>query len=149
MKSKLAGRSPKRWPARGRRARESRVRSGQAGVVTAETAIVSMGLVILTVAMVFVVAVGVAQVRCVDASRDVARALARGESETHSLDLGRLTGPEDARFTVSTDGDVVRVSVSATVTGPGVLRRFGAVEVDSTSAVAREPGVGGSEGLTQ
>jgi len=108
-----------------------------------------MGLVIVAVAMLFVVAVGVAQVRCVDASRDVARSLARGESEARSLDLGRVTAPAGARFDTSTAGGVVRVDVSATVTGPGILRRFGGVEVASTSAVTSEPGVERSVGPGQ
>jgi hypothetical protein len=108
-----------------------------------------MGLVIVAVAMLFVVAVGVAQVRCVDASRDVARSLARGESQAHSLDLGRLTAPAGARFSTSTTGGLVRVDVAATVSGPGILRRFGGVRVGSTSAVATEPGVGRSSGFGQ
>jgi hypothetical protein len=108
-----------------------------------------MGMVIVAVAMLFVVAVGVAQVRCVDASRDVARALARGESDSHSLTLGRLTAPAEAQFSVRRQGGVVRVEVSARVTGPGMLRRLGSVEVGSTSAVAAEPGVDGAGGLAQ
>lgn len=149
MRSLLAGRSPMRWPAPGRPRRAAAAARGEAGVVTAETAIVSMGLVIIAVAMLFVVAVGIAQVRCVDASRDVARALARGESEAHSLDLGRLTAPAGARFSTSATGGVVRVDVNVTVAGPGILRRFGGVQVGSTSAVASEPGVGRSSGLGQ
>jgi hypothetical protein len=149
VRSLPVGRSPRWWPAPGRRRRAAAAVRGEAGVVTAETAIVSMGLVIIAVAMLFVVAVGIAQVRCVDASRDVARALARGESEAHSVDLGRLTAPAGAQFSTSTAGGVVRVDVSATVTGPGVLRRFGGVQVRSTSAVASEPGVGPSAGLGQ
>ena len=149
MRSILQGRSSRRWPAPGRRHLGPAGVRPQAGVVTAETAIVSMGLVIVAVAMLFVVAVGVAQVRCVDASRDVARALARGEPESRSLDLGRLSAPAGARFDTSTAGGVVRVDVSATVTGPGVLRRFGGVRVGSTSAVASEPGVEGSAGPGQ
>ena len=141
MKSKLPGRSPRRWSAPGRSRAGAAAMRLQAGVVTAETAIVSMGLVIVAVAMLFVVAVGVAQLRCVDASRDVARALARGESEARSLDLGRLTAPVGARFDTSTASGVVRVDVNATVTGPGILRRFGGVQVGSTSAVASEPGI--------
>lgn len=149
MRPLLVGRAPWWWPALRRRLAGAAGRRRQTGVVTAETAIVSMGLVIIAVAMVFVVAVGIAQVRCVDASRDVARALARGESEAHSLDLGRLTAPDGARFSMSTKGGVVRVDVSAPVAGPGVLRRFGAVQVRSTSAVASEPGVGRPAGLGQ
>jgi hypothetical protein len=110
-------------------------------VVTAETAIVSTGLVIVAVAMCFVVAVGIAQVRCVDASRDVARALARGESESRSVELGLRTAPAGATVHTSRTGDTVSVEVRATVTGPGLLSRFGGVEVASASAVEAEPGV--------
>jgi len=149
VRSMLQGRSPGRWPAPGRRHAGPAAVRLQAGVVTAETAIVSMGLVIVAVAMLFIVAVGVAQVRCVDASRDVARALARGESEARSLDLGRLTAPAGAGFDTSTAGGVVRVDVSVTVTAPGILRRFGGIQVGSTSAVASEPGIERSAGPGQ
>jgi hypothetical protein len=142
VRTLLAGRPPNRWPAQGRGPARAAGRRGQAGVVTAETAIASMGLVIVAVAMLFVVAVGIAQVRCVDAARDVARALARGESEAHSIDLGRLTGPQGARFSTSTAAGVVRVDVTATVAAPGVLRHFGGIGLHATSAVASEPGVG-------
>jgi hypothetical protein len=142
VRTLLTGRPPRRWPAPAHGPDDAAGRRGQGGVVTAETAISSMGLVIVTVVMIFVVAVGVAQVRCVDAARDVSRALARGESEPHSLDLGRLTGPAGARFSISTAGGMVRVDVTATVVGPGLLRRFGGIHVHSTSAVASEPGVG-------
>jgi hypothetical protein len=100
-----------------------------------------MGLVVVAVAMLFAVAVGIAQVRCVDAARDVARSLARGESEARSIDLGRLAGPQGARISATTVAGVVRVDVEATVAGPGVLRHFGGVGVRATSAVASEPGV--------
>jgi hypothetical protein len=149
VRSLLAGRSPRWWPALGCGRLGVGLRRQEAGVVTAETAIVSMGLVVVAVSMLFVVAVGMAQVRCVDASRDVARALARGESDARSLDLGRLTAPTGARISTRTAGGVVQVEVSATVTGPGVLRRFGGVQVASTSAVASEPGPGRSVGVGQ
>lgn len=146
MKSNLSGRSPLRWPAAGPWRVWSDQRPGQVGLVTAETAIASMGLVMVAVAMFFVLAVGMAQVRCIDASRDVARALARGESERSSLDIGRRTAPAGATFETNTAGGVVLVDVQATVAAPGMLRHFGAVRVRSTSAVATEPGVGRSAG---
>ena len=142
MKPMLVGRSPRGWPAPHRPPIVGSVtRTGQTGLVTAETAIVSVGLVIVAVAMLLVVAIGLAQVRCVDASRDVARALARGESEAGSIEAGRATAPAGARFSTSIAGGVVRVDVSATVSGPGLLRHFGGVRVGSASAVATEPGV--------
>ena len=50
------------------------------GAVTAETSVVLPLLVAVTLAMVWLVAVGLAQMRATDAAREAARALARGES---------------------------------------------------------------------
>lgn len=58
-------------------------RSGQAGSVTAETAVILLLLVVLTAAISVLAIVG-AQLRCVDAARSAARVAARGTLSTWS-----------------------------------------------------------------
>jgi hypothetical protein len=84
------------------------------GAVTAELAMALPLLVAVTVALVWLLSVGAAQVRMVDAAREGARALARGDDETTALEVARQVAPNGARFAVSREGDLVRV----TATGP-------------------------------
>ncbi len=54
------------------------------GAVTAELAMVLPLLLAVVVAMTWLLSVGLAQVRTVDAAREAARALARGEDEVRA-----------------------------------------------------------------
>lgn len=78
-------------------------------------------LLSLTVGLAWLLGVGSAQVRVVDAAREVARAVARGDSEAEALAVGRAVAPSRAEFSVSTEGGRVVVRVAATVPGPGGL----------------------------
>lgn len=113
-------------------------------MVTAETAVVlPVLLVVLAGAVAAVVVVG-AQLRCVDAAREGARAAARGEPMVVVSELVRRAAPEEAVVHVTRNGDEVRVAVAADVAplGPVPLRIRVAAE-----AVARlEPGAAGGSG---
>ena len=50
-------------------------------------------LVALTIALAWLLTLGIAQVRAVDAARETARALARDESESVAVGLGRQAAP--------------------------------------------------------
>src|SRR6185312_9256918 len=63
------------------------------GYVTAETAVVLPALVVLLGAALWAIAVAGAQVRCVDAARDGARAAARGEPDSAVVAVAKLAGP--------------------------------------------------------
>ena len=63
------------------------------GAVTAETRVVLPLLVAVTVSMVWLVTVGLAQMRATDAAREAARALARGESVARAEALARQAAP--------------------------------------------------------
>lgn len=89
------------------------------GAVTAETAMVLPVLVVLTVALAWVVGLGVAQVRTVDAAREAARALARSDPEAQALGLGRRIAPDGARISVRRGEGLVTVRVEARIDGPG------------------------------
>ena len=94
------------------------------GAVTAELALTLPLLLAVTVGLVWLLAVGAAQVRAVDAAREVARAVARGDDEADAVSRGQQVAPGGARIGVSHDGGQVRVTVTAVVDGPG-----GALEV--------------------
>lgn len=110
------------------------------GAVSAETAAVLPVLVALVLGLVWLVSLGVAQVRLVDATREVARVAARGESETSAVAHGRRVAPEGTAFSVTTEGEVVHVTAVTAVDGPGGLFGFlPSVEIEADSVAAREP----------
>ena len=78
-------------------------------------------LVAVALGLVWLLAVGAAQVRAVDAARETARALARGEDQTSAIERGLSVAPDGSRMTVSRGGGEVRVSVTGRVEGPGGL----------------------------
>jgi hypothetical protein len=109
------------------------------GAVAAETAVVLPVLVAVTLGLVWLVALAVTQVRVVDAARETARALARDESASAAVDLGRRVAPQGSRFSVDEAEGTVRVHVVAEVRGPGGLFAFlPPVEVDAEAVSAKE-----------
>lgn len=102
--------------------RRARVRE-ERGAVTAELALGLPLLLAVTALMVWLLAVGVGQVRAVDAARETARALARGDDRADALAVGRRVAPDGARFEVRRAGDRVVVRVTAQVSGPAGLGR--------------------------
>jgi Flp pilus assembly protein TadG len=110
------------------------------GTVTAETAMVLPALVALVLGLVWLVLLGVAQVRVVDAARETARAVARDDTHAHAAALGRRVAPAGARVSIQDRGETVQVVVTAEVRGPGGLLRFlPSVQVDATTVAAKEP----------
>jgi Flp pilus assembly protein TadG len=98
-----------------------RQRRGERGAVTAELALVLPMLVAVTVGLVWLLAVGAAQVRTVDAARETARALARGDDEGGAVERGLEVAPPGSRITVSRNAGDIRVTVTGEVAGPGGL----------------------------
>jgi Flp pilus assembly protein TadG len=97
-----------------------RVRSAR-GAATAELAMVLPLLVAVSIGLVWLLAVGAAQVRVVDAARETARALARGDDQATAVARGLDVAPEGSRVAVSRGGGEVRVTVTGRVEGPGGL----------------------------
>jgi Flp pilus assembly protein TadG len=117
-------------PARGLRDR---------GTVTAETAVVLPALVVVLVLCLWSVTVVGQQLRCIDAARTGARALARGEQPEAARAAAQRAAPDGATVTLrSADGlAVVEVRYSAGLpgaSGPGV-------EIGSRAVVAMEDAV--------
>jgi len=94
---------------------------GTRGAATAELAMGLPLLVAVCIGLVWLLAVGAAQVRAVDAARETARALARGDDETTAVGRGLAVAPDDSRIAVSRGGGEVRVTVTGRVKGPGGL----------------------------
>lgn len=106
-------------------------------MVTAEIAVALPVVVVLLGAALTAVAVVAAQLRCVDAAREAARAAARGEPAEVVRSLAAEAAPSDAAVEVSTGGDEVTVRVSARVrTLGGLLPSF---RVSGSAVALREP----------
>ena len=91
------------------------------GLVTAELAVVLPALVLVTVLAVWAVGVASLQLRCIDATRTAARALARGEEEAAVRRLALESAPAGALVRLRADGAglvVVEVRARAHLPGP-------------------------------
>jgi TadE-like protein len=116
-------------------------RRGERASTTAETALVLPVLVGLVATLVWLIGAGVAQVRCVDAARDAARALARGEPDAQVVAAAEQSAPEGARIAVQRHHELVEVRVGHTVTPPGdLLDGLVALPIGATSSLPIEQG---------
>jgi Flp pilus assembly protein TadG len=105
----------------GRTSRTGRTTRTERGAATAELAMVLPLLVAVAIALVWLLSVGTAQVRAVDAARETARALARGDDEAEALDRGRTVAPDGSTIAVTHADGEVHVTVTGRVRGPGGL----------------------------
>jgi TadE-like protein len=110
-----------------------------AGYVTAETAMVLPVLAILLAVGLWAIAVAGAQVRCIDAARDAARAVARGESDASASAAASAAAPDGADIDVRHDGDRIVVVVSVKVgKGFGPLAELPIPAVSATATAESE-----------
>lgn len=107
------------------------------GTATAELAVVLPVLVLVVGAAMAAVSVLLAQLRCVDAAREGARAAARGEpAEVVRATAGRAA-PDGAGVDVAVGDQEVRVTVSArSAAAGGLLPGF---DVTASAVALREP----------
>lgn len=105
-------------------------------MVTAETAIVLPVLVLVVLAAVLAVAVAQARVRCADAAREAARAVARGDGSSAEAMAREVAGPsvEVAR---SANGLSTRVTVRLRLRPVPWL---GSITLSDTAVAVTEPG---------
>lgn len=107
------------------------------GSVTAEAALVLPVLVLLLTVAVGTVSAVTAQMRCVDAAREAARAVARGESLESGIELAARAAPAGARIRVDSSAERIVVTVTAEVPiGGGLLP---AVTVSGEAVARPEP----------
>lgn len=108
------------------------------GTATAELAVVLPALMLVVAACLTAISVLFAQLRCVDAAREAARAAARGEGDAVVRSVAGRSAPDGAGVRVDVAGTEVRVTVSAVAgAGGGLLPAFG---VEATAVALREPG---------
>ncbi len=109
--------------------------------MTAEIALGLPILVAVTIGLVWLLSVGIAQVRTVDAARETARLVARGDDLGEAVVRGQRVAPEGARVVVATtDGQVV-ATATGHVPGPGGLFSFlPGVEVSAQAVAVAEEG---------
>ncbi|MEU8776264.1 TadE family type IV pilus minor pilin [Streptomyces sp. NPDC048606] len=101
--------------------------SGDRGYVTAEAAVVIPALVLFAALLVWALMAAAAQIRCVDAARAGARAVARSEPVEAAVRVAASAAPPGAEVEVERTGDLWRVRVSAPAPGPrGLPVRLGA-----------------------
>jgi hypothetical protein len=107
-------------------------------MVTAETAVVLPVLLLVLAAAVAAVTVVGAQLRCVDAAREGARAAARGDPVAVVEALVARAAPEGASIVIEVGAEEVRVSVAARIAplGPVPLR----ITVSADAVALLEPG---------
>jgi Flp pilus assembly protein TadG len=115
----------------------TRAEDREAGMVTAETAVVLPVLLMVLVGAVGAVVVVGAQLRCVDAAREGARAAARGEPAGVVTDVAGRAAPDGAVTDVATTEETVAVTVSATVSPLGPLPWR--LDVSATATGVLEP----------
>lgn len=98
-------------------------RAGDRGSVTAEMAVALPALVMVLAIVLGGVSAGVAQVRCLDAARDAARQLARGEDPAGARRTVTATAP-GAMMELASTGDQVEVVVHQRVEVAGLPTGF-------------------------
>jgi hypothetical protein len=106
-------------------------------MATAEVAVALPALVVLVAAGMTAVSVLTAQLRCVDAAREAARAAARGEDAAIVRSLAERSGPDGSDVQMTSGGQEVEVTVSAEADSVGGL--LPAVRVQASAVALREP----------
>ena len=97
---------------------------GERGAVTAELALGLPLVLAVTVGLIWLLAAASAQIQVVDAARESARSLARGDTESAARDVALRIAPSGATVEVVVSGGRVAVTASAAVEGPGGLFDF-------------------------
>lgn len=109
------------------------------GMVTAEMAVLAPFGVAFGLLLLWIVSLGFTQVQLVDAAREAARLVARGESVAQASDVAQRHAPPDARVRVSEHGGLVTVHVSAESRLPlPVFRHVGARTLEASAVSADE-----------
>lgn len=83
-------------------------------MVTAETAVILPFLVATGLLLLWVVSLGITHVQLVDASREGARMIARGDSAAQATRVAKELAPADSDVDVATRGGFATVTVRAT-----------------------------------
>lgn len=108
-------------------------------MVTAETATVLPFLVLMTLALAWMIAIGIAHVRCIDAAREGARVAARGDGTAAAVAVAARVAPSGARVEIDEGDGVVDVTVTVRAVPPvPLLGGALAVQLSATATAAQE-----------
>lgn len=121
-------------------ARRRRVRfscGGQAGYVTAETAMALPALVLLVFGLTTGIVAAAAQVRCIDAAQVGVRAAARGEPPDAARAAAAAAAPKSARIVATSERGRISFRVETVIPLPGPLSRL-RIPVSHTAVAAEE-----------
>jgi Flp pilus assembly protein TadG len=99
-------------------------RADQRGAATAELAMSIPVLVSLTVGLVWLLGIGIDQARMVDAAREAARAVARGDAVAEAEARGEQVAPSGAGVSVTVSDGLATATASGVVPPPGGLLSF-------------------------
>ncbi|WP_018352267.1 TadE family type IV pilus minor pilin [Longispora albida] len=110
-------------------------RAGDSGSATVELAIGLLSVSVFLVAGLAGISAITAQLRCVDAAREAARAEARGEP---GVAAGQRSAPAGATITIGGNGNTVSARVAVVVYPLGGL--LPSIPVSAEAVAAREPG---------
>jgi hypothetical protein len=107
-------------------------------MVTAEFAVVLPAMVLVLALSLGALGLALDQVRCVDAARAGVRAASRGDSPGAVIRVATRAAPSQARVSMDTSGDLVRVSVvSRPRVGRSLLPAW--LSASSTASAVLEP----------
>lgn len=107
--------------------------------MTAELAVALPVLLAVTLALVWLIGLGVGQVRVVDGAREGARALARGDDPETARSLAAEVAGEGATVRIAQSEGHVVVTVARDVAGPGdLLGHLAGVRLEATAVTAPE-----------
>ena len=108
-------------------------------MVTAELATIAPFAVAFAFLLLWVISLGLTQIRIADASREAARMIARGEAVQDAEEIARSHAPAGARVSVDTESGAVTVTVTARSRMPlPFFANVGSQELDSASVAAVE-----------
>jgi Flp pilus assembly protein TadG len=109
------------------------------GAVTAELAITLPVLLSLLLLGIWSIGLVVLNIQCIDAARDVARAVARGEPPDQANAIGQRAAPGSA-ITITREGPDIHVTVTTKPTrNPPLLSALGPTHLTATATVQSEP----------
>jgi hypothetical protein len=116
-------------------------RLDQRGAATAELAMTIPMLMSLTVGLVWLLGIGIDQVRMVDAAREAARAVARGDAVGEAEARGERVAPSGAGVSVVVSDGLATATASGLVRPPGgILAFLPAVRLHAVAvAVSEDP----------
>lgn len=95
-------------------------------------------LIAVTIGLVWLLSIGAAQIRAVDAARETARAVARGDAVGTAVARGERVAPPGSDVTVRDDGGEVTAVVTGRVEGPGGLFDLPFARVSAEAVAAGE-----------